>query len=156
MRGVGVVFSRFLDVEVNTGGYIGMAVVLFYAFLGGMKGITYTQVAQDCVLIFSFMVPALFISLMMTGNPIPHIGFGSTCQAVVYLLDKFYSRMTDLRFSSFTDGSRSRTDSFFITAALMAGTAVLPHVINRFFTVPKVSDARKSAGYSLLFIAILY
>lgn len=156
MRGVGVVFSRFLDVEVNTGVYIGMAVVLFYAFLGGMKGITYTQVAQYCVLIFAFMVPAIFISLMMTGNPVPQLGFGSAGHDGVYLLDKLDGLMTELGFTAYTDGTKSTTDIFFITAALMAGTAGLPHVIIRFFTVPKVGDARKSAGYALLFIAILY
>lgn len=156
MRGVGVVFSRFLDVEVNTGVYIGMGVVLFYAFLGGMKGITYTQVAQYCVLIFAFMVPAIFISLMMTGNPIPQVGFGSSGQDGVYLLDKLDGILTELGFTAYTDGTKSTMDVFFITAALMAGTAGLPHVIIRFFTVPKVSDARKSAGYALLFIAILY
>src|SRR5690606_37584877 len=131
-------------------------VVLFYAFLGGMKGITYTQVAQYCVLIFAFMVPAIFISLMMTGNPIPQFGFGSSGHDGVYLLDKLDGLMTELGFTAYTDGTKSTTDIFFITAALMAGTAGLPHVIIRFFTVPKVSDARKSAGYALLFIAILY
>ncbi|TAI48605.1 sodium:solute symporter family protein [Flagellimonas allohymeniacidonis] len=156
MRGVGVVFSRFLDVEVDTGVYIGMAVVLFYAFLGGMKGITYTQVAQYCVLIFAFMVPAIFISIMATGNPIPQIGFGSAGEDGVYLLDKLDGLMTDLGFTAYTDGTKSKMDVFFITAALMLGTAGLPHVIIRFFTVPKVKDARKSAGYALLFIAILY
>ncbi len=156
MRGVGVVFSRFLDVEVNTGVYIGMTVVLFYAFLGGMKGITYTQVAQYCVLIFAFMVPAIFISIMATGNPIPQMGFGSAGEDGVYLLDKLDGLMTELGFTAYTDGTKSRTDVFFITAALMMGTAGLPHVIIRFFTVPKVKDARKSAGYALLFIAILY
>lgn len=156
MRGVGVVFSRFLDVEVNTGVYIGMAVVLFYAFLGGMKGITYTQVAQYCVLIFAFMVPAIFISIMATGNPVPQLGFGSAGEDGVYLLDKLDGLMTDLGFTAYTDGSKSTIDVFMITAALMLGTAGLPHVIIRFFTVPKVKDARKSAGYALLFIAILY
>ena len=156
MRGVGVVFSRFLDVEVDTGVYIGMAVVLFYAFLGGMKGITYTQVAQYCVLIFAFMVPAIFISLMATGNPIPQMGMGSSGNDGVYLLDKLDGLMTDLGFTAYTDGSKSTMDVFMITAALMLGTAGLPHVIIRFFTVPKVKDARKSAGYALLFIAILY
>ena len=156
MRGVGVVFSRFLDVEVNTGVYIGMAVVLFYAFLGGMKGITYTQVAQYCVLIFAFMVPAIFISLMATGNPVPQLGMGSTGNDGIYLLDKLDGLMTDLGFTAYTDGTKSSTDIFFITAALMLGTAGLPHVIIRFFTVPNVKDARKSAGYALFFIAILY
>ncbi|WP_222983966.1 sodium:solute symporter family protein [Flagellimonas meishanensis] len=156
MRGVGVVFSRFLDVEVNTGVYIGMAVVLFYAFLGGMKGITYTQVAQYCVLIFAFMVPAIFISIMATGNPIPQMGFGSAGDDGLYLLDKLDGLMTELGFTPYTNGTKSMTDVFFITASLMLGTAGLPHVIIRFFTVPKVRDARKSAGYALLFIAILY
>ncbi|WP_340066527.1 sodium:solute symporter family protein [Ascidiimonas aurantiaca] len=156
MRGVGVVFSRFLDVDINTGVYIGMAIVLLYAFLGGMKGITYTQVAQYCVLIFAFMVPAIFISLMATGNPIPQIGFGSAGEDGVYLLDKLDGLMTELGFTAYTDGTKSMTDVFFITAALMLGTAGLPHVIIRFFTVPKVRDARKSAGYALFFIAILY
>ncbi|OQD43051.1 cation acetate symporter [Croceivirga radicis] len=156
MRGVGVVFSRFLDVEVNTGVYIGMAVVLFYAFLGGMKGITYTQVAQYCVLIFAFMVPAIFISLMATGNPVPQLGMGAAGSDGIYLLDKLDGLMTDLGFTAYTDGTKSKMDVFFITAALMMGTAGLPHVIIRFFTVPKVKDARKSAGFALLFIAILY
>ena len=156
MRGVGVVFSRFLDVDVNTGVYIGMAVVLLYAFLGGMKGITYTQVAQYCILIFAFMVPAIFISIMATGNPVPQLGFGAADENGVYLLDKLDGLMTELGFTAYTDGSKSMTDIFFITAALMLGTAGLPHVIIRFFTVPKVRDARKSAGYALLFIAILY
>ncbi len=156
MRGVGVVFSRFLDVPINTGVYIGMTIVLLYAFLGGMKGITYTQVAQYCVLIFAFMVPAIFISIMATGNPIPQLGFGSAGEDGIYLLDKLDGLMTDLGFTAYTDGSKSMTDIFFITAALMLGTAGLPHVIIRFFTVPKVRDARKSAGYALLFIAILY
>lgn len=156
MRGVGVVFSRFLDVDINTGVYIGMAIVLLYAFLGGMKGITYTQVAQYCVLIFAFMVPAIFISIMVTGNPVPQLGFGATDNNGVYLLDKLDGLMTELGFTAYTDGTKSVTDVFFITAALMLGTAGLPHVIIRFFTVPKVRDARKSAGYALLFIAILY
>jgi len=156
MRGVGVVFSRFLDVPINTGVYIGMTIVLLYAFLGGMKGITYTQVAQYCVLIFAFMVPAIFVSIMATGNPIPQLGFGSAGEDGIYLLDKLDGLMTDLGFTAYTDGSKSMTDIFFITAALMLGTAGLPHVIIRFFTVPKVRDARKSAGYALLFIAILY
>lgn len=156
MRGVGVVFSRFLDVDINTGVYIGMAIVLLYAFLGGMKGITYTQVAQYCVLIFAFMVPAIFISMLLTGNPVPQLGFGATDENGVYLLDKLDGLMTELGFTAYTDGTKSMTDVFFITAALMLGTAGLPHVIIRFFTVPKVRDARKSAGYALLFIAVLY
>ncbi len=156
MRGVGVVFSRFLEVEVNTGVYIGMAIVFFYAVLGGMKGITYTQVAQFCVLIFAFMVPAIFISIQITGNPIPQLGFGGTVEGGGYLLDKLDGLGAELGFAAYTTGSKSMLDVFFITAALMVGTAGLPHVIVRFFTVPKVSDARKSAGYALVFIAILY
>ena len=156
MRGVGVVFSRFLEVEVNTGVYIGMAIVFFYAVLGGMKGITYTQVAQYCVLIFAFMVPAIFISLALTDNIIPQIGFGSKVQEGTYLLDKLDGLNKELGFSAYTEGKKSILDVFFITAALMVGTAGLPHVIVRFFTVPKVKDARISAGYALAFIAILY
>lgn len=157
MRGVGVVFARFLEVDINMGIIIGMAIVFFYAVMGGMKGITYTQVAQYCVLIFAFMVPAIFTSLMMTGNPIPQIGFGSTSVGSdTYLLDKLDGLTQELGFTSYTDGSKSMVDVFFITAALMVGTAGLPHVIIRFFTVPKVSDARVSAGWALVFIAILY
>lgn len=157
MRGVGLVFSRFLEVPINTGVIIGMIIVLFYAVLGGMKGITYTQVAQYCVLIFAFMVPAIFISIQMTGNPIPQIGMGSEVVGEgVYLLDKLDGLSAELGFDSYTDGSKPLIDIFFITAALMVGTAGLPHVIVRFFTVPNVRDARKSAGYALLFIAILY
>jgi len=156
MRGVGIVFSRYLEVDINTGVYIGMAIVLFYAVLGGMKGITYTQVAQYCVLIFAFMVPAIFISIQMTGNPIPQLGFGGTGEDGVYLLDKLDGLHQQLGFSEYTSGGKSMTDVFAITLALMAGTAGLPHVIVRFFTVPKVKDARKSAGWALLFIAILY
>ncbi len=156
MRGVGLVFSRFLEVDINTGVIIGMFIVLFYAVLGGMKGITYTQVAQYCVLIFAFMVPAIFISIQMTGNPIPQLGFGSSGGDGVYLLDKLDGLHRELGFHEYTSGSKSTIDVFFITAALMVGTAGLPHVIVRFFTVKKVSDARKSAGWALLFIAILY
>ena len=156
MRGVGLVFSRFLEVNINTGVIIGMFIVLFYAVLGGMKGITYTQVAQYCVLIFAFMVPAIFISIQMTGNPIPQLGFGSTGEDGVYLLEKLDGLHRELGFHEYTSGSKSKIDIFFITAALMVGTAGLPHVIVRFFTVKKVSDARKSAGWALLFIAILY
>ena len=156
MRGVGVVFSRFLEVDVTVGVIIGMAIVFFYAVLGGMKGITYTQVAQFCVLIFAFMVPAIFISLLMTGTAIPQIGFGSEVADGTYLLDKLDGLHQELGFASYTDGSKPMIDVFFITAALMVGTAGLPHVIVRFFTVPKVRDARKSAGYALVFIAILY
>ena len=157
MRGVGIVFSRFLEVEINTGVIIGMGIVFFYAVLGGMKGITYTQVAQYCVLIFAYLVPAIFISIMMTNNPNPIFGFGDTLVgSSEYLLDKLDRVSTDLGFGAYTEFQRSKIDIFCITAALMAGTAGLPHVIVRFFTVPKISDARKSAGYALLFIAILY
>ena len=156
MRGVGIVFSRFLEVDINTGVVIGMIIVVFYAVLGGMKGITYTQVAQYCVLIFAYMVPAIFISLQLTGNPIPQLGFGGTLDDGTYLLDKVDGLLTELGFTAYTSGSKEMIDVFFITAALMVGTAGLPHVIVRFFTVPKVKDARKSAGYALLFIAILY
>jgi cation/acetate symporter len=156
MRGVGIVFSRFLEVEINTGVYIGMAIVFFYSVLGGMKGITYTQVAQYCVLIFAFMVPAIFISIQMTGNIIPQLGFGGTVQDGTYLLDKLNGLHAELGFDAYTNGSMSMINVFFITVALMVGTAGLPHVIVRFFTVPKVKDARKSAGWALLFIAILY
>lgn len=156
MQGVGIVFARFLEVDRTTGVIIGMFIVLFYAVLGGMKGITYTQVAQYCVLIFAFMVPAIFISIQMTGNPIPQLGFGSTGNDGIYLLDKLDGLHRELGFHEYTSGSKSKIDVFFITAALMIGTAGLPHVIVRFFTVKKVSDARKSAGWALLFIAILY
>ncbi|TVS17022.1 MAG: cation acetate symporter [Gammaproteobacteria bacterium] len=157
MRGVGIVFSRFLEVDVTTGLLIGMAVVFFYAVLGGMKGITYTQVAQYCVLIFAYTVPAVFISFQMTGNPIPQLAFGGTLNdGSTYLLDRLDGLVTDLGFTAYTDGSKSTIDVFFITAALMVGTAGLPHVIVRFFTVPKVSDARRSAFWALAFIAILY
>lgn len=158
MRGVGVVFSRFLEVNINTGVVIGMVIVLFYAVLGGMKGITYTQVAQYCVLIFAFMVPAIFISFQMTGNVIPQLGMGSQLSdgSGVYLLDKLNGLSRELGFSEYTHGSKSMIDVFAISFALMVGTAGLPHVIVRFFTVKKVSDARKSAGIALLLIAILY
>ena len=156
MRGVGIVFSQFLQVEITNGVLIGMAVVLVFALLGGMKGITYTQVAQYCVLIFAFMVPAIFISIQMTGNPIPQIGMGSQLENGTYLLDKLDNLHTQLGFREYTNGSKSTWDVFAITLALMAGTAGLPHVIVRFFTVPKVKDARKSAGYALLLIAVLY
>ena len=157
MRGVGIVFSRFLEVDINVGVIVGMCIVFFYAVLGGMKGITYTQVAQYCVLIFAYLVPAIFISILMTGNPIPQLGFGDTLvNSSTYLLDKLDQVTTDLGFTPYTENTKSRIDIFCITAALMFGTAGLPHVIVRFFTVPKVSDARKSAGYALIFIAILY
>ncbi|MDD1507938.1 sodium:solute symporter family protein [Pseudomonas sp. CNPSo 3701] len=157
MRGVGIVFSRYLEVSIETGVVIGMAIVFFYSVLGGMKGITYTQVAQYCVMIFAYMVPAIFISIMITGNPIPQLGFGSevtgTGQSV---LERLNGLGAELGFTPYTDGSKSTTDVFFITMALMVGTAGLPHVIVRFFTTPTVKDARKSAGYALLFIAVLY
>ncbi len=158
MRGVGIVFSRFLEVEVTTGVIIGMAVVFMYSVLGGMKGITYTQVAQYCVLIFAYMVPAIFISIMITDNPIPQLGFGAEVNdgSGLSVLDKLDGVLLDLGFSAYTEGSKSTIDVFAITAALMFGTAGLPHVLVRFFTVPKVSDARLSAGYALAFIAILY
>ena len=156
MRGVGIVFSRFLEVEINTGVIIGMIIVLFYAVLGGMKGITYTQVAQYCVLIFAFMVPAIFISIQMTGNPIPQLGFGSEAIEGGYLLDKLDGLNEELGFNKYTDNTKPLIDIFAITFALMVGTAGLPHVIIRFFTVKKVSDARKSAGIALLLIAVLY
>ena len=157
MRGVGLVFSRFLEVPITTGVIIGMFIVLFYAVLGGMKGITYTQVAQYCILIFAFMVPAFFISFQMTGSPIPQIGMGSeVLDENMYLLDKLDGLTAELGFDTYTEGSKALIDVFCITAALMVGTAGLPHVIVRFFTVPKVRDARKSAGYALLCIALLY
>lgn len=159
MQGAGIVFSRFLEVDFTTGVLIGMAIVFFYAVLGGMKGITYTQVAQYCVLIFAFMVPAIFISIMMTGQVIPQIGFGSELTEDFgggYLLDRLDGLSEQLGFATYTEGQRSTQDVFFITAALMFGTAGLPHVIIRFFTVPSVRDARKSAAYALIFIAILY
>ncbi len=156
MRGVGIVFSRFLEVPIGTGLLIGMGVVLVYAVLGGMKGITYTQVAQYCVLIFAYTVPAVFISFALTGNPVPQLAFGGTLGDGVYLLDKLDGIITDLGFTAYTSGTKSTVDVFFITAALMLGTAGLPHVVVRFFTVPRVKDARTSAGWALLFIALLY
>ncbi|MCY4297310.1 MAG: cation acetate symporter [Gammaproteobacteria bacterium] len=159
MQGAGIVFSRFLEVDLTYGVMIGMAIVFFYAVLGGMKGITYTQVAQYCVLIFAFMVPAIFISILMTGNAIPQLGFGSQLTEAFgggYLLDRLDGLSEQLGFPAYTEGQRSMQDMFFITAALMIGTAGLPHVIIRFFTVPGVREARKSAGYALIFIAILY
>ena len=158
MRGVGIVFSRFLAVDITTGLFVGMAIVFFYAVLGGMKGITYTQVAQYCVLIFAYTVPAIFISLQVTGNPVPQLAFGSDVvdSGGVALLTKLDQIVTDLGFAAYTSGTKSTIDVFFITLALMVGTAGLPHVLVRFFTVPKVRDARMSAGWALLFIAILY
>ena len=158
MRGVGIVFSRFLNVDIELGVIFGMIIVLFYAVLGGMKGITYTQVAQYCVLIFAYLVPVIYISIMMTDSVIPQLGFGGTLSAEpgVYLLDKLNQLHTDLGFAEYTSGIRSTHDVLFITMALMVGTAGLPHVIVRFFTVPRVKDARISAGYALLFIVALY
>ncbi len=158
MRGVGIVFSRFLEVDIDLGVMIGMGIVFFYAVLGGMKGITYTQVAQYCVLIFAYLVPAIYISLLLTDVPLPMFGFGSTVNdgSGMFLLDKVDGLSQELGLSVFTEGSKSTVDMLFITAALMAGTAGLPHVIVRFFTVPKVRDARISAGYALIFIALLY
>ncbi|NVJ68861.1 MAG: cation acetate symporter [Alphaproteobacteria bacterium] len=158
MRGVGIVFSRFLEVEVELGVVIGMAIVFMYAVLGGMKGITYTQVAQYCVMIFAYTVPAIFISLLMTGNPVPQLGLGAEVAdgSGLTVLEKLDGALIDLGFTAYTNGSKSTIDVFAITAALMVGTAGLPHVIVRFFTVPKASDARISAGWALVFIAILY
>ena len=158
MRGVGIVFSRFLNVEITLGVLIGMGIVFFYAVLGGMKGITYTQVAQYCVLIFAFLVPAIFISLLMTGNIIPQLGFGGVLAdgSGEFLLDRLNGLSQELGFDAYTDGRKATVDVFCITAALMVGTAGLPHVIVRFYTVPRVSAARSSAGWALFFIAILY
>lgn len=157
MRGVGIVFSRFLEVDIITGLLVGMSIVFVYAVLGGMKGITYTQVAQYIVLIFAYTVPAVFIALQVTGNPIPQIAFGSVIQGeTVHLLDKLDGIVMELGFTAYTSGTKSTIDVFMITLALMVGTAGLPHVIVRFFTVPKVRDARASAGWALLFIALLY
>jgi len=168
MRGVGVVFSRFLNVPINTGVVIGMCIVFFYAVLGGMKGITYTQVAQYCVLIVAYMIPAIYISIMLTGNPVPALGFGSSVSAGgaeilhdastqgKYLLDVLNDIHRDLGFSEYTSGVRPKIDVFFIVVALMVGTAGLPHVIIRFFTVPRIKDARASAGWALIFIVLLY
>ncbi len=157
MRGVGIVFSRFLEVDINLGVVIGMGIVFIYAVWGGMKGITYTQVAQYTVLIFAYLVPAIYISIIMTNNPIPQLGFGSTVAgSPEFLLDKLDKVTSDLGFSAYTENTKSKIDVFCITAALMLGTAGLPHVIVRFFTVPSFSAARKSAGYALIFIALLY
>ncbi|HHH50667.1 MAG TPA: cation acetate symporter, partial [Saprospiraceae bacterium] len=156
MKGVGIAFSRFLEVDFSTGVMIGMVIVFFYAVLGGMKGITYTQVAKFCVLIFAYTVPAVFISILMVDNPIPQLGFGGTLEDGIRLLDKLDQLHTDLGFKEYTVSHKATIDLFFITAALMLGTAGLPHVIVRFFTVPKVKDARISAGWALLFIAVLY
>jgi cation/acetate symporter len=158
MRGVGIVFSRFLHVDISSGVLIGMGIVFFYAVLGGMKGITYTQVAQYCVLMMAYLVPAIFISLLVTGNVIPQLGFGATLAdgSGTYLLDKLDGLHRELGFAAYTSGKKGKLDVFFITAALMVGTAGLPHIIVRFYTVPKVAAARSSAGWALLFIALLY
>ena len=157
MRGVGLVFSHFLQVEVTQGVLIGMGVVFVYAVLGGMKGITYTQVAQYCVLILAFLVPAIFLSLMIAGTPVPQLGMGGTVLGEsTFLLDRLDGLNRELGFASYTEGSRPVVDMFAITMALMVGTAGLPHVIVRFYTVPRVRDARISAGWALLFIAVLY
>jgi len=158
MKGIGVAFSRFLEVDYNNGLMIGMAIVFIYAVLGGMKGITYTQIAQYCVLILAYTIPAIFISLSLTGNPIPQLGLGSTMAgSEVFLLDKLDMVLNDLGFADYTTNARlSLTNMFAYTFSLMIGTAGLPHVIIRFFTVPKVKDARSSAGWALVFIAILY
>ena len=158
MRGVGIVFSRFLNVNIDVGVLIGMGIVFFYAVLGGMKGITYTQVAQYCVLIFAYLVPAIFISILITENVIPQMGLVAKVAdgSGMYLLDRLNGLNEELGFNRYTDGSKSTIDVFFITAALMLGTAGLPHVIIRFYTVRKASEARISAGWALLFIAILY
>ncbi|MEO0341230.1 MAG: sodium:solute symporter family protein, partial [Bacteroidota bacterium] len=156
MKGVGVAFSRFLNVPFEWGVIIGVGIVFFYAVLGGMKGITYTQVAQFCVLIFAYLVPAIFISMIMVGTPIPQIGLGGNLEDGTALLAKLDQLSTDLGFKEYTTSHRGKIDLFFVTAALMLGTAGLPHVIVRFFTVPKVADARKSAGYALIFISLLY
>ncbi|MEQ8860089.1 MAG: sodium:solute symporter family protein [Pseudomonadales bacterium] len=158
MRGVGIVFSQFLDVDITWGVVIGMAVVFFYAVLGGMKGITYTQVAQYCVLIFAYLVPAVFISMLITGIPVPQLGLGAEVidGSGLSVLEKLDRTLVELGFGPYTDGSKSSIDVFAITMALMVGTAGLPHVIVRFFTVPNVADARMSAGYALVFIALLY
>jgi cation/acetate symporter len=157
MRGVGIVFGRFLEVDVNVGVLIGMAIVFFYAVLGGMKGITYTQVAQYCVLMFAYLVPAIFLSILITGNPVPQLGLGGADQSTgMALLERLDGLHRELGFAPYTEGTKSTLDVFFITAALMIGTAGLPHVIIRFYTVPRVRDARISAGWALLFISFLY
>jgi cation/acetate symporter len=158
MKGVGVAFGRFLEVDFHTGVGVGMAIVFIYAVMGGMKGITYTQIAQYCVLIFAYTVPAIFIALNLTGNPIPQIGLGSSMAdgSGVALLDKLDMIVTDLGFAAYTAQKWSTLNMVLLTLSLMIGTAGLPHVIMRFFTVPKVADARTSAGWALVFIAILY
>jgi len=156
MRGVGIVFSRYLHVDISTGVVVGMVIVFFYAVLGGMKGITYTQVAQYCVLIMAFMVPAFFLSMQVTGHFLPQTGLGATLDNGKSVLTTLNELSVELGFAQYTQGNKSTVDMFFMTAALMCGTAGLPHVIVRFFTVPRVKDARISAGWALIFIAILY
>jgi cation/acetate symporter len=158
MKGVGVAFGRFLEVDYDIGVYVGMSIVFIYAVLGGMKGITYTQIAQYCVLIFAYTVPAIFISLNLTDNPLPQLGLGGMMAdgSGLSMLDKLDQTVTDLGFAAFTEQKGTTLNIFLLTASLMIGTAGLPHVIVRFFTVPKVSDARTSAGWALVFIAILY
>jgi cation/acetate symporter len=158
MKGVGVAFSRFLEVDFHTGVFVGMSIVFIYAVMGGMKGITYTQIAQYCVLIFAYTVPAIFISLNLTGNPVPQLGLGSSMAdgSGIALLDKLDMIVNDLGFAAYTAQKKSTLDMFLLTLSLMIGTAGLPHVIMRFFTVPRVADARSSAGWALVFIAILY
>lgn len=158
MRGVGIVFARFLQVDVNTGVIIGMVIVFFYAVLGGMKGITWTQVAQYCVLILAYLVPAIFLSLMMTGHVLPQTGMGATLSSDpnTFLLERLDGLMTELGFTAYTAGTTNMINMIAITIALMVGTAGLPHVIVRFYTVPKVRDARTSAGWALFFIVLLY
>jgi cation/acetate symporter len=166
MRGVGIVFSRFLNTSIEGGVIAGMVIVFFYATLGGMKGITYTQVAQYCVLIVAYMIPAIFISVMLTGNPIPQLGYGSALSANgaqllsapqgTYVLDVLNQISTDIGFAQYTAGRGNNWDVFAVTFTMMVGTAGLPHIIIRFFTVPKIRDARISAGWALVFIAILY
>ncbi len=156
MKGIGVAFSRFLEMSFESGLMVGMAIVFIYAVLGGMKGITYTQIAQYCVMIFAYTVPAVFISLELTGNPIPQIGLGGTVDDSMYLLEKMDQVLVDLGFAAYTVKKGTLINMFLLTLSLMIGTAGLPHVIIRFFTVPKVRDARFSAGWALLFIALLY
>jgi cation/acetate symporter len=158
MKGIGVAFSRFLEIPFNYGLFLGMGIVFIYAVLGGMKGVTYTQIAQYCVLIFAYTVPAIFISLQLTGVALPQLGLGSMMSdgSGMFLLDKMDKTLTDLGFAAYTTQKGSTLNMFLLTMSLMIGTAGLPHVITRFFTVPKVKDARSSAGWALVFIAILY
>ena len=156
MKGVGVAFGRFLEVEFEVGVMVGMAIVFFYAVVGGMKGITYTQIAQYVVLIFAYTVPAIFISLQLTGNPLPQLGLGSSMADGIYMLDKLDGILQELGFAKYTEQKGGTLNLVLLTLSLMIGTAGVPHVIIRFFTVPKVKDARSSAGWALVFIAVLY